>query len=105
MGYSVKMVSSTGSEPPDLGNSGSPRVVQMVGGVTYDTSKAESLCTSKETPDDKLYMELFKDPSGAYFLAYYQLWEGGYNCISPISKSAAKKFWARYSASHDVEMK
>lgn len=105
VGYSVKMVSSTGSEPPDLGNSGSPRVVQMVGGVTYDTSKAESLCTSKETPDDKLYMELFKDPSGAYFLAYYQLWEGGYNCISPISKSAAKKFWARYSASHDVEMK
>ena len=39
VGYSVKMVSSTGSEPPDLGNSGSPRVVQMVGGVTYDTSK------------------------------------------------------------------
>ena len=83
----------------------SPRVVQMVGGVTYDTSKSESLCTSKETPDDKLYMELFKDPSGAYFLAYYQVWDGGYNCISPISKSAAKKFWARYSASHDVEMK
>ena len=42
-------------------------------------------------------MELFKDPSGTYFLAYYQLWEGGYNSISPICKSAAKKFWARYS--------
>lgn len=35
----------------------------------------------------------------------YQVWDGGYNCISPISKSAAKKFWTRYSASHDVEMK
>lgn len=56
VGYSVKMVSNTGSELPALGNSGSPRVVQMVGGVTYDTSKSESLCTSKETPDDKLYM-------------------------------------------------
>ena len=61
------------------------------------TSKAESLCTSRETPEDTLYMELFKDPSGAYFLAYYQLWDGGYNSISPICKSAAKKFWARYS--------
>ena len=105
VGYSVKMVSSTGAEIPALGNSSSPRVVQMVDGTTYDTGKAESLCTSKETPEDKLYMELFKDPSGAYFLAYYQVWDGGYNCISPISKSAAKKFWARYSASHDVEMK
>ena len=96
-GYSVKMVSRTGDEIPSLGNSTSPKIVQMVGGVTYDTSKAESLCTSRETPEDTLYMELFKDPSGTYFLAYYQLWEGGYNSISPICKSAAKKFWARYS--------
>lgn len=96
-GYSVKMVSRTGDELPSLGNSTSPKIVQMVGGVTYDTSKAESLCTSRETPEDTLYMELFKDPSGTYFLAYYQLWEGGYNSISPICKSAAKKFWTRYS--------
>jgi transcriptional regulator with XRE-family HTH domain len=105
VGYSVKMVSSTGSELLDLGNSGSPRVVQMVGGVTYDTGKAESLCTSKEHPDDKLYMELFKDQSGAYFLAYYQVWEGGYNSISPMSKSASKKFWARYSGLPESDMK
>lgn len=105
VGYSVKMVSSTGSELLDLVNSGSPRVVQMVGGVTYDTGKAESLCTSKEHPDDKLYMELFKDQSGAYFLAYYQVWEGGYNSISPMSKSASKKFWARYSGLPESDMK
>ena len=105
VGYSVKMVSSTGSELLDLGNSGSPRVVQMVDGVTYDTGKAESLCTSKEHPDDKLYMELFKDQSGAYFLAYYQVWEGGYNCISPLIKSASEKFWARYSGLPESDMK
>ena len=105
VGYSVKMVSNTGDELPALGNSSSPRVVQMVFGVTYDTSKAESLCTSKEHPDDKLYMELFKDPSGAYFLVYYQDWEGGHNSISPLSKTASKKFWARYSGLPESEMK
>ena len=105
VGYSVKMVSNTGDELPALGNSSSPRVVKMVFGVTYDTSKAESLGTSKEHPDDKLYMELFKDPSGAYFLVYYQDWEGGHNSISPLSKTASKKFWARYSGLPESEMK
>ena len=104
-GYTVKMVSSSGAELPDLGNSSSPRVVQMVDGVTYDTSKAESLCTSKAEHSDEFYMELFKDPSGVYFLAYYQLWEGGDNHISPMSKGASKKFWARYSGLPDSEMK
>ena len=99
------MVSSTGAEIPALGNSNSPRVVQMVDGTTYDISKAESLCTSKGHPEDKFYMELFKDPSGAYFLAYYQVWEGGHNSISPLSKEASKRFWARYSGRPDEEMR
>ena len=105
VGYSVKMVSSTGAEIPALENSSSPRVVQMVDGTTYDTGKAESLCTSKGHPEDKFYMELFKDPSGAYFLAYYQVWEGGHNSISPLGKEASKRFWARYSGRPDEEMR
>ena len=104
-GYTVKMVSASGAELPMLGNSSSPRVVQMVEGVTYDTSKAESLCTSKAEHSDEFYMELFKDPSGAYFVAYYQVWEGGYNHISPMSKDASKRFWARYSGLPENEMK
>ena len=104
-GYTVKMVSAAGAELPDLGNSSSPRVVQMVEGVTYDTSKAESLCTSKAEHSDEFYMELFKDPSGAYFMAYFQLWEGGYNSISPMTKSASAKFWGRYSGLPASEMK
>ena len=73
----------------------------MVDGVTYDTSRAESLCSSREATGDEFYMELFKDPSGAYF----QLWEGGYNSISPMTKSASAKFWGRYSGLPESEMK
>ena len=80
-----------------MNNSSSPRLVQMVDGKVYDTSKAESLCDSRREHSDTLYMEMFKDASGAYFLAYFQLWEGGHNQITPISKEAARKFWERYS--------
>lgn len=104
-GYEVKMVEATGEELPELGNSSSPRLVQMVDGVTYDTSKAESLCSSREETGEEFYMELFKDPSGAYFVAYFQLWEGGYNSISPMTKSASAKFWGRYSGLPESEMK
>lgn len=104
-GYEVKMVEATGEELPELGNSSSPRLVQMVDGVTYDTSRAESLCSSREATGDEFYMELFKDPSGAYFMAYFQLWEGGYNSISPMTKSASAKFWGRYSGLPESEMK
>lgn len=96
-GYAVKLVDSDGKEVPDLDNSSSPKVVQEVGGKTYDTCKAVSLCTSREHPDDDLYMELFRDASGEFFVAYYQLWEGGHNHISPVSTEAARKFWERYS--------
>lgn len=103
-GYEVKMTDAGGAELPKLDNSSSPRLVQMVDGVTYDTCKAESLCSSKETPGDDLYMELFRDASGAYFLAYYQLWEGGHNHITPVGKIKARKFWERYSGKPVNEM-
>lgn len=96
-GYEVKMTNAKGAELPKLDNSTSPRLTQMVDGVSYDASEAESLCTSKEETSDDLYMELFRDAFGGYFLAYYQLWEGGHNQITPISKEAARKFWERYS--------
>ena len=104
-GYTVKMVSASGAELPMLGNSSSPRVVQMVEGVTYDTSKAESLCSSRDEANKDFYTELFKDPSGAYFVVHFQLWDGGYNSISPMSKDASKRFWARYSGLPESEMK
>ena len=96
-GFTVKMVDSKGEHLPDLDNSSSPRVSQMVAGKVYDTSKAESLCDSKEKPSDKLYIELFKDPAGEYFLTYYQCWEGGVSTIRPINNDVAQEFWERYS--------
>lgn len=105
LGYEVKMVDADGSELPVLDNSVSPRLVQMVDGNVYDTSKAESLCTSKAEHSDEFYMELFKDVSGAYFLAYYQLWEGGHNHITPMTKAASKRFWTAYSGRPADEMK
>jgi len=96
-GYAVKMIDADEAELPTLNNSNSPRLVQMVEGQIYDTKKAESLCTSKESHSDELYMELFRDATGVYFLVYYQLWDGGHNHITPISLIAARKFWERYS--------
>lgn len=96
-GYSVRMEDATGVKLPALNNSASPRVTQMVDGVVYDTSKAESLCSSKGEHPTDLYMELFRDASSAYFIAYYQLWEGGHNQLSPVTSEAARKFWARFS--------
>lgn len=96
-GYAVKMTDAGGAELPKLNNSDSPRLVQMVEGRVYDTGKAESLCTSKAAYSDELYMELFRDATGSHFLAYYQLWEGGHNHITPVEKNAARKFWERYS--------
>lgn len=95
-GYSVKIVNGDDEELPALNNSDSPRVTRMVEGVVYDTAKAESICSSRGVPSDELYMELFKDVSGAFFLAYYQLWEGGHNHITPMTNSAAKRFYQRY---------
>lgn len=105
LGYEVKMVDASGAELPVLDNSVSPRLVQMVDGYVYDTSKAESLCTSKAAHSGELYMELFKDATGAYFLAYYQLWEGGYNHITPMTRAASKRFWEAYSGRPADQMK
>ena len=96
-GFTVMMVDCNGDYLPDLDNSSSPRVSQMVNGKVYDTAKAESLCDSKQKPSDKLYIELFKDPAGEYFLTYYQCWEDGVSTIRPINNEAAQEFWERYS--------
>lgn len=95
-GYEVKMVDAKGRRIPMLDNTESPKVVQMVNGKTYDTSKAESICDSKAEHMTVPYMELFRDTSGEYFLVYYQPWEGGVNMICPVSKQRAVCFEEKY---------
>jgi len=95
-GYSVVMVDANGEDIPNLGNSESPRVVQMCDGHVYDTSKAESVCTSKPDFSEDWYMELFRDPAGTYFMVQYQLWEGGKSILGPVSNRAANMFMKKY---------
>ena len=98
-GYHLVVVDAAGCKLPKIGNTTSPQIVQMVDGVTYDTGKAESICMDKQEGQD-YYMELFRCTSGAFFMAYYQDWEGGYNHISPVTKEAAQKFMKQFG-SHD----
>ena len=91
-GYEVKVLDADGNELEVKTGSTSPRLVKMVDGVTYDTGKAESICTSKKSPDDEFYTELFKDASGAYFVAYFELWDGGHSHISPLDENGAQHF-------------
>lgn len=100
-GYGVQILDTDGNGVPKFGNTESPSLVQMVDGVTYDTGKAESVCSSREGTGDDFYMELFKDLSGNYFIAHFQLWDGGYNHISPISEKVASKFCRRYKGFMD----
>lgn len=91
-GYRVEMTNADGLSLPHFGNSKSPRIVKMVDGVRYDTSKAESICDNRTLNIDMIYMELFRNEEGRFFMAYYQLCEGGRNMISPIGREAAECF-------------
>ena len=103
-GHSIKLVNEDGAELTEAGNTGSPRVTQMVDGVYYDTEKATSLCSSR-SDGDELFTELFRKATGEYFIVYYQLWEGGHNNITPVDENAAGKFWERFSGKPIGDMK
>ena len=96
LGFDIKVVPRDGVEVKRKARGSGPRVSQMVDGVVYDTEKAEAICNSKGTHGDQLFMELFKDPEGRFFVVYYQLWEGGRNSISPVSKVGARLFQKEY---------
>lgn len=95
-GYEVKMVDTSGRAIPNIGNSESPRICQMVDGKVYDTRKAESLCTNKVEQNGDFYIELFRDASGEFFFGLYTLWDGGHNSISPAATNVARRFLEQY---------
>lgn len=101
-GFTAKLLDDQGREVPNLNNSTSPRVVQMVDGVTYDTAKAESLCDSKAQDGEEFFTELFQDASGEFFVVHYQAWEGGKSTISPLSQNAAQRVYKLYTGSPDL---
>lgn len=102
-GHEVKVLDTDGNELEVGTRSSSPRLVKMVDGITYDTGKAESICSTKKASDDEFYIELFRDASGAYFVAYFELWEGGHSHISPIDQKGAQRFSERYRSTTVAE--
>lgn len=96
LGFNIKVVPKDGAEVKVKARGSSPRIRQMVDGVVYDTDKAEAICNSKGTHGDQLFMELFKDAEGQFFVVYYQLWEGGRNSISPVSEAGVRLFQREY---------
>lgn len=96
LGFDIKVVPKDGAEVKVKARGSGPRVSQMVDGVVYDTEKAEAICNSKDRSGSELFMELFRDTKGRFFVVYYQLWEGGRNSISPVSRGGAQFFMRRY---------
>lgn len=89
-GYEVKVLDIDRNELEVRTDSASPRLVKMVDGVTYDTGKAESICSTKKAPDDEFYTELFRDASGTFFVAYFELWEGDTLIYPPSTPTAPR---------------
>lgn len=95
-GFQLKVVDKAGDDMPNTGNSSSPRIVQTIGGRSFDTSKSESICVAPMESSDSFYIELFRDPQGQFFLAYYQTWDGGKCWITPVPQNIALGFASKY---------
>lgn len=102
LGYEIKMVESESNEELRGRKRGvGPRVRQMVGGVIYDTFKADALCHTLLT--DGWFLELYRDENGRYFVAHYTEWESGINHISPCGSEDARRLYEQYGEDEPVD--
>lgn len=97
-GFQLKVVNREGGDMPNAGNSHSPRIVQTIAGKTFDTSKAESICTAVMESSGSFYIELFRDSHLQHFFASYQDWNGGRNWITPVPEDIALGFISKFGA-------
>lgn len=96
LGYEMKIVEKDSGDEFEARNRGvGPRLQIMVNGVSYDTHKANAICHS-ETEND-MFIELYRDSEGRYFVACYVLWEGGVSTITPIGEEDAAKLVEKYA--------
>lgn len=90
LGYRIEIVGKeTGRIERERRKGVGERIKMMVGGIKYDTAKADAICHS-DTGECCFY-ELYRDDSGRYFVAQYANWNGGVNSISPIGEDDALK--------------
>lgn len=92
LGYDVKMVKDDGAELKEKRKGVGRRVVQMVGGVTYDTEKSDAICHTNEFVGS--FFELYEDPEGRKFLVLYASWLEGSGIVMPVAEPDAQKFMA-----------
>lgn len=89
LGYTATVQNGKGEPLRHYGNGTGPKLVRIVEGQTYDTSKASMVGSTKKSDGQQQFAELFVDADNRYFIAYYELWDGGDNRISTLSKDAA----------------
>ena len=90
LGYKVVLVDmETDAEMPVVSKGAGPRVRKQIGGVTYDTAKANAICHTERK--DGWWLELYQHTGGDYFVAHYTDWEGVENFITPCPADEARK--------------
>lgn len=88
LGYDIKIVEAESKDEVKIRRKGIGSTVKMmVGGVKYDTSKADAICHSDESKD--MFYEVYRDDEGRYFIVNYVKWDGGVNTITPIGEDDA----------------
>ena len=93
LGCRVALVdNSSGAELKPLRPGVGPRLRQVIGGVLYDTGKADAICHTE--PIAGWFMELYQDRSGHYFVAHYTDWAGAQGHLSACGVEDAKRLCA-----------
>ena len=79
----------------------------VIGGVRYDTEKAEVIAHDAYWDGHNLERHgrnvyLYKTPNGRYFAVYLTMWQGERDSIEPLSKEGAIELYEQLPE-HEVE--
>lgn len=102
LGYEIRLVElESGNEFEGRRKGHGRRVKQVIGGVLYDTYKADALCSDffldgEHEYTDGMAFELYVDSYGRFFVARYTEWENGSDSITTIGKQDAGKLYKKY---------
>lgn len=97
LGYTVKLSDclKKGTILHVRHRSANPRAIGMVGGITYDTDKSDSLCCT--CVSDGRFEELFVDSGQRFFTVTYSSWPGEFPRISSCSAERARSLYDLYA--------
>ena len=102
MGYEIRLVElESGIEFEGRRKGHGRRVKQVIGGVLYDTHKADAICSNffldgEHEYTDGMAFELYVDSFGRFFVARYAEWENSSDSITTIGRQDAGKLYKKY---------